>query len=74
MVLLAVALIAGIACSRKVPEKTAETKDGSGAPKIEAVSPEFDFGKVKQGITVEHTYKIKNVGSKDLVIEKTKGS
>ena len=69
--LLAAALIAGVACSKKVQEKTAEAKDGSGKPKIEAITPEFDFGKVKQGIDVEHVFKIKNVGSKDLVIEKT---
>ncbi len=48
--------------------------DGDAAPKIVAVQADFDFGKVKQGVNVEHVFKIKNEGSADLKIEKARGS
>ena len=53
-------------------ETTQETKND--APVISAIEPQFDFGKVRQGTEVSHIYKIKNIGSKELVIEKTHGS
>jgi hypothetical protein len=45
-----------------------------GAPKILAEQSAYDFGKVKQGATVEHTFKIRNAGNADLKIEKARGS
>lgn len=53
-------------------EPTKDTPDG--VPMISAVEAEHDFGRVKQGAKVSHVYKIKNVGAKELVIEKTRGS
>jgi hypothetical protein len=44
------------------------------APKIVAVAADHDFGKVKQGKVVEHTFKIKNEGASDLIIRSAKGS
>jgi len=44
------------------------------APKIVAVAANHDFGKVKQGAVVEHTFKIKNQGAGDLIIRRAKGS
>ncbi len=35
---------------------------------------EFDFGKVKAGEKVRHTYKFKNTGSEPLIISNAKGS
>jgi len=45
-----------------------------GKPQITAVAGDFNFGKVKQGQAVEHTFKIKNTGGADLKIEKARGS
>jgi hypothetical protein len=36
--------------------------------KIEFEEKVFDFGKVKEGTVVEHNYKFKNTGSKDLLL------
>ncbi len=71
--MIALAMMAGVACGEKKSESSAAGKE-SGPPKIEAVEAEFDFGTVKQGVDVEHTFKIRNVGAKELVIEKTSGS
>ena len=46
----------------------------AAAPRIVAASDSFDFGKVKQGKDVEHTYTIKNEGRGELIIERAKGS
>ena len=35
---------------------------------------DFDFGKVKEGEKVKHTYKFKNTGSEPLIISSAKGS
>jgi hypothetical protein len=75
LAVLAGTIAAAIACSKKEEDKKApEAADGTGKPKIQAVQAEYDFGKVKQGVNVDHTFKIKNAGSADLVIDKTRGS
>ena len=43
-------------------------------PKIVALAPTFNYGKVKQGATVEHSFKIRNDGVGDLIIRRAKGS
>jgi hypothetical protein len=68
-------LLACAACKEKAESKTpTSAKAAVGKPVISAVQTEYDFGKVKQGKEVTHTYKIKNIGDKELVIEKTRGS
>ena len=52
---------------------TAEPKSDQ-APKIVAVGATFNYGKVKQGAAVEHSFKIKNEGGGDLIIRRAKGS
>lgn len=74
LLVLAAGMVAGSGCSKKESAPTEEVDKAAGKPKIQAIQPEFDFGKVKQGEDVEHTFKLKNVGTKELVIEKTKGS
>ena len=76
LILLSAMLLQTTACGDKKQSGAAKpaTTDEAGAPKISAVDPDFDFGKVKQGAEVSHVYKIKNIGSKELVIEKTHGS
>ena len=64
------------ACGQKndaAPEASPKAAAG-GKPQILAEAPDYDFGRAKQGAEVSHIYKIKNVGTKELVIEKTHGS
>ena len=44
------------------------------APKISSAQPVFNYGSVKQGEVVEHTFAIANTGTRDLHIERAKGS
>lgn len=43
-------------------------------PKISALSPEFDFGDVKEGIVLKHNFVISNTGGQVLQISKVKAS
>jgi len=43
-------------------------------PRIEVVPQKHDFGKVFQGATVEHSFRVKNVGDAQLRIERIRGS
>jgi hypothetical protein len=75
LLLLVFALAQNAACGDKqTTEKAVNAVPEKGGPVISAVDPVFDFGQVKQGREVSHIYKIKNVGSKELVIENTHGS
>lgn len=49
------------------------TKETSQAV-IEIVNPDYDFGEINQGESISHNYKIKNIGSEDLIISSAKGS
>lgn len=40
--------------------------------KIEFTETSFDFGEIKQGDVVEHTFVFKNVGDNDLILKKVK--
>jgi mono/diheme cytochrome c family protein len=42
----------------------------SAGPHIAFDNPRFDFGKVKEGVKISHTFKIRNLGDTTLVIEK----
>jgi hypothetical protein len=46
----------------------------SAAPRIVADDAIYNFGKVKQGASVEHVYKVRNQGARELVIDQAKGS
>ena len=45
-----------------------------GKPQIVALEKEHNFGKVKEGTTLEHVFRIRNQGDQQLVIERTSGS
>lgn len=65
------------ACGKSAGEKDASAKKAPsvvGKPKIVAVERVFDFGKVKQGMSIEHVFKIRNEGDGELKIEKARGS
>jgi hypothetical protein len=80
LLLVAVCLACAAACGSKDEGKTGDAgKDepaakADGKPKIVAVEGKHEFGKVKQGVDVEHVFKIKNEGDADLKIEKARGS
>jgi hypothetical protein len=44
------------------------------APKIACENPLWEFKKVKEGVKVEHAYRIKNVGDETLEIERVRAS
>ncbi len=56
------------------PSATATAPATTAAPKIAAVEKVFEFGKVKLGSTVEHTFKVRNDGAGPLHIQRAKGS
>jgi hypothetical protein len=77
--LVAICFVCLCACGGKGEDKTDAGKEETAAkvdtkPKIVAVESKYDFGKVKQGVEVEHIFKIKNEGGADLKIEKARGS
>ena len=51
-----------------------EKNENLSQPIVEILDPEFNFGEIKQGEKVSHNYKIKNIGSSDLLISSAKGS
>lgn len=48
--------------------------DIASAPVVEYDSESFDFGDIKPGSKVEHTFNLKNTGKRDLVIRDVKSS
>jgi len=70
---LALALaVASVACSGNESAETGTKKASTGA-KI-AAEAKYDFGKVRQGLPVEHVFKIRNEGDAELRIENAHGS
>jgi hypothetical protein len=53
---------------------TVSAEAGKPAPQIVAPAPSYHYGKIKQGLEVEHVFKIKNAGNAPLLIHKAKGS
>jgi hypothetical protein len=52
-------------------EPSAEAAEAqTGAPKIAADEPVFEFGSIKPTDKVEHVFKIRNAGTADLKIER----
>lgn len=76
LVALSAALLL-LACSGKKEQAQQEPQESapkSTVPVIAAAQPVFNFGKIKQGVDVEHVFKINNKGSVNLEIEKARGS
>jgi hypothetical protein len=72
--LLAALLLASCKCGEEAAPAAQAKAPEAGAPKIVAVEPSFDFGKVKQGDEATHVFKIRNEGTAELKIEKARGS
>jgi hypothetical protein len=65
MLMLAAGLaLAGTAAHAQAPAKATKT----AGPQIEFSEVKYDFGSIKQGDIVDHTFKFKNVGTQPLVI------
>ena len=67
---LALALsLAGFASQAQTAAvKPANATDKVAGPQIQFETDKFDFGTIKQGDIVDHTFKFKNVGTQPLVI------
>jgi predicted small lipoprotein YifL len=78
LVAAAALILSFAACGKKDEPKSKENaapkSAAGGAPKIVAVGETFSFGKVKQGATLEHIFKIRNEGKANLKITKARGS
>jgi hypothetical protein len=71
---LIIALALQACAADKVEPKPGTGKPIAGKPVISTAEAMFNFGKVEQGTTVEHVFKITNTGKMDLVIKKATGS
>jgi hypothetical protein len=56
------------------PVSASQSLDTVNVAKMEFEGQDFDFGTVKQGTIVKHTFKFKNVGKVPLVITKVHGT
>src|SRR5271169_2246402 len=82
-VLIATFIAAGMAATSAAaqadqPGKAAKTAQSAAAsanqPKIQLLDPIYDFGTVMSGPAVSHTFKVRNAGGADLVIDRVQTS
>lgn len=53
----------------------ADEDDSAGArPRIHIAEPIFDFGVIRQGETIEHTFEVQNTGDEPLILYRAKSS
>jgi hypothetical protein len=69
----------GLLCSIALTSQAQETKPAAAvvnpnASEFKFEAEEFDFGKIKQGESVTHIFKFKNVGKEPLIISEAHGS
>ena len=57
-----------------IAQETSVVVQNGEAPDIEFEEIIHDFGKIDQGEKIEHTFKFKNTGKGELIIEKVKSS
>ena len=60
--------VASAATGAGMTSTTPEVQMGSGAPRVEFVETDFDFGEVYEGEQVVHRFRFRNVGDADLVV------
>lgn len=81
--LLAVASLAFVSCKEnaalKIDDETARNAEvahleSGKIPVIKLEETEYDFGEIKQGDKVEHTFKFTNTGNADLIVSDAKAS
>lgn len=69
-----VLLALGMAACGSKEESSEDQPVTEGYGKIEFEELEFDFGQIKQGEIVTHTFKFRNVGEADLIIKSANAS
>ena len=57
-----------------IPVSATGDQDTANAPRFQWDNVSVDFGKVSQGFKVEHVFRFRNVGKRDLVITDAHGS
>ena len=62
MALMLTLLSAGAALAQETPK-------AGGTPKLVLESPTHDFGEIKSGAPLRYTFKVKNEGTADLLIQ-----
>ena len=65
-----------VAQSEKAPasEPIPDTAQVSGKPKILFEQTEYDFGRLDQGVKIEHAFIFKNTGDAPLIVDKVRSS
>lgn len=66
--LMAIALAFGVACG--VTAKQKAQRASGAAPKLVIEETDFNFGTVKEGVKVAHTFTVRNEGQANLEIIK----
>ena len=66
-VALTLALAAGV-CGQTGEAVKPESKENKAAPKLAISATQYDFGEVKKGTLAQHSFKFKNEGAAELVI------
>ena len=64
------AMVAGGAFAQEKPKATAPQEQAKNGAALTFEETEHNFGEIKQGDVVEHTFKFKNTGTQPLVIER----
>ncbi len=72
--LILIVLIGFVACKSNTASEQKTKTDTDGKAKFEFVEEVHDFGNVVQGEKVSYTFKFKNVGDADLIINSAKAS
>ena len=67
-------LTVGVVGREQCWPQTAAHAGAAAGPKVQIVNPVYDFGTVMEGEKVAHTFTVKNVGTKDLILNGMKTS
>lgn len=73
-ILIAVISIIGCSSDKKADKNSETTSNPDGKAKFEFVEEVHDFGEIVQGERVSYTFKFKNIGEADLIINSVKAS
>ena len=72
--ILRMAIVALLLAARAQAAATPSPVPNGPQPRIQAVSPVYDFGQVVEGTPVKHEFTIKNTGQADLIIGQVQSS
>jgi len=62
-----------LGCSNNSTEKTSEKKESNSSvkkyPELKLIEDFFDFGSIKEGEVISHTFHFKNIGDDKLIVK-----